>query len=507
MSVARTHAAVVMGVEGVLVEVEADVAAGLVGMTIVGLPDKAVGESRDRARTAVANSGLEWPQRKITIALLPTDVHKRGSGLDLAVAVAVLAATEQVPFASAEACVVMGELGLDGRVRPVRGVISAAVSAYRAGMKRLVVPRGNAAEAALVQGLEVVPVDSLIHLVHVLRGEAQPDAAPPPAPPISSVSAPDLVDVRGQHEARWALEVAAAGGHHLAMIGSPGVGKTLLAERLPGLLPPLDADAALEVTSIRSAFGLLPEGAGLIDRAPFEAPHHSATEVALVGGGSGGRVRAGLATLAHRGVLFLDEAPEFDRSALEALRQPLESGIAVVARAGLSVRLPARFQLVVAANPCPCGYGLGRAERCTCTSLARRRYAQRLSGPLMDRIDLRVELEQPRELVGEPAESTAVVAARVIEARDRAARRWGQFPWSLNAHVPASTLRRTYPPTESAWRMLRQSVAEHRVSQRGADRILRVAWTLADLAGRDMPGDDEVAAGLAMRTTAAGWAA
>ncbi|MCX6421182.1 MAG: YifB family Mg chelatase-like AAA ATPase [Actinobacteria bacterium] len=507
MPVARTRGAVVVGVEGVIVEVEADVAAGLVGMTIVGLPDKAVGESRDRARTAVVNSGLEWPQRKITIALLPTDLHKRGSGLDLSVAVAVLAATEQIPATAAEACVVMGELGLDGRVRPVRGVVSAAIAAHRAGIARLVVPRGNSAEASLVPGLEVVPVDSLLHLVHVLRGITPPEAVPEVQRQGQSLHLPDLSDVRGQSEARWALEVAAAGGHHLAMIGMPGVGKTLLAERLPGILPPLDTEEALEVTSIRSAFGLLPEGAGLVDRPPFEAPHHSASEVALVGGGAGSRIRAGLVTLAHHGVLFLDEAPEFDRAALEALRQSLESGVAVVARSGFSVRLPARFQLLIAANPCPCGFGLGRGDRCTCSSLARRRYAHKLSGPLLDRIDLRVELEQSGDLIGEPAESSATVADRVRLARERAAHRWQAMPWTLNAHVPPAALRSTFPPTPSAWRLLRGAVRERTVSQRGADRVLRVAWTLADLAGTAVPGDDEVAAALAVRSTAPGWAA
>ena len=515
MTVARTRSAVLVGIEGVVIEVEADVGDGLVGMTIVGLPDTAVGESRNRARAAVVNSALDWPNRKITVALLPTDLHKRGSGLDLAVAIAVLAATEQVPVEAARTHVNVGELGLDGRVRPVRGCIAMAVAARRwsaAGPLRLMVPRANAPEAALIPGVVVVPVDSLSHAVAILRGACAPDdvatgvgtaAAPPPD------AGPDLADVRGQGEARWALEVAAAGGHHLAMIGSPGVGKTLLAERLPGLLPDLDEEASLEVTSIRSAFGLLPEGSGLVHRPPFEAPHHTVSETALVGGGSAGRIRPGLVTLAHRGVLFADEAPEFDRTALEALRQSLESGTASIARSGIAVRLPARFQLVLAANPCPCGRGLGRAHACTCSSLERRRYTAKLSGPLVDRLDLRVTLEAPslRAWSDSDGESSQRVRARVCAARERAAARLAGTGFSVNADIPGPVLRRRWPAPAEAMAILRTAVTSGQVTLRGADRILRVAWTLADLDGSAAPTGDHITRAWTLRGDTSVWAA
>jgi len=513
MTVARTRGAVLVGVEGVVVEVEADVGDGLPGMTIVGLPDTAVGESRNRARAAVVNSGCTWPVHKVTVALLPTEVHKRGSGLDLAVAVAVLAATDQVPASTAAAHVVLGELSLDGRVRPVRGCIAMAVAARSepaaADPVRLIVPRANAAEAALIPRVTVIPADSLAHVVALLRGAVEPDVLPPPTPVPTRTDTPDLADVRGQFEARWALEVAAAGGHNLAMVGSPGVGKTLLAERLPGLLPDLDDEAALEVTAIRSAFGLLPTCDGLVRRPPFEAPHHTVSEVALVGGGTASRIRPGLVTLAHRGVLFLDEAPEFDRSALEAMRQSLESGTAAIARSGISVRMPARFQLILAANPCPCGLGQGRGDRCTCTSAERRRYAARLSGPLMDRFDLRIVLEPPTttDLTEDMAEPSATVRERVAAARERAHRRLTGSGYRCNADVPGPALRRTWPATAAGSAVLRRAVLTHRVTLRGADRILRVAWTLADLAGCDQPDEDHVLAAWTLRGDATAWAA
>lgn len=519
MTVARTRGAVVVGVEGRLVEVEADVGQGLPGMTIVGLPDTAVAESRDRARAAVVNSGGTWPNRKVTVGLSPASLPKRGSGLDTAVALAVLAATGQVPADAAAAPVVVGELGLDGTVRRVRGMVAIALAARAAGVEHLVVPADDVAEAALVPGLRVTGVRSLEHLRAVLADE-DPGVPPPgrggpvPAGPDAADGAsgrgPDLADVRGQAVARAALEVAAAGGHHLALLGEPGVGKTLLAERLPGLLPPLGPDAALEVTAIRSVAGLLPGDGGLVDRPPFEAPHHSASHVAIIGGGAGSVPRPGLVSLAHRGVLFLDEAPEFARPVLEALRQPLESGVAVVARAGFTARLPARFQLVLAANPCPCGGATGRGASCRCSPMERRRYAARLSGPLMDRVDLRVTLRRPRaaELAGGPAEGSGAVAARVDEARGRAARRLRGSAWALNAEVPGGVLRRRWPPDDPGARLLEQALRDPgRLTLRGADRVLRVAWTLADLAGAARPGRDEVARALALRAEEGSWAA
>lgn len=513
MTVARTSGAVVVGVEGHVVEVEADVAQGLPGMTIVGLPDTAVAESRDRARAAVVNSGGSWPARRVTVGLSPASLHKRGSGLDLAVAVAVLAATDQIPARPAAEHVMVGELGLDGRVRPVRGVVVAAMAvraeALRGGRRRLVVPVDNAAEAALVPDVEVVAIRSLAHLRRVLREEDEGASVPParPAPDDGGV-APDLADVRGQHAARQALEIAAAGGHHLALLGPPGVGKTLLAERLPGLLPDLEDDEALEVTAIRSIAGRLPAGVGLVRRPPFEAPHHTASPSAVIGGGAGGTPRVGLVSLAHRGVLFMDEAPEFSRPVLEALRQPLESGEVTVSRSGFSVRFPARFQLVLASNPCPCGNLVGRGDDCRCSAVDRRRYATRLSGPLLDRVDLRLTLDRPPAvdvLAAGDAEPTAAVAVRVAAARARARHRWQGTPWRLNAEVPGAVLRRDHPPAADGLRLLERSAAG--LSARAVDRLLRVSWTLADLAGRPRPARDEIAQAVALRTVAPGWAA
>ena len=358
----------------------------------------------------------------------------------------------------------------------------------------------------LVPGVDAGGVRDLSHLVRVLRAEAEPDRAEGDRPE-SDPHVPDLADVRGQSEARRALEVAAAGGHHLAMIGIPGVGKTLLAERLPGLMPPLDDATALEVTAIQSAAGLDPRG--LVRRVPFQAPHHSASMTAIVGGGQSGRLRIGAATLAHRGVLFLDEAPEFARTVLDALRQPLESGEVRIARADISGVLPARFALVIAANPCPCGKGMGMDAACLCSPMERRRYAAKMSGPLMDRVDLRVALERPSlAQIGDAGESTAIVAARVAEARSRAAGRWASegVEWRVNAEAPGSLLRDRRPPDEAGVRLLRSAFSRGSLSMRGADRVLRVAWTLADLDCAARPSADHVAGAMVLRGGGLAWA-
>lgn len=504
--VARCGTSLIVGVQARSIVVEADVGSGLPGLTIVGLADTAVSEARDRVRAAIEHSGLEWPRTRVTVALLPASLPKRGSSLDAAIAVAVLAASSQVPAtAAAEACV-LGELGLDGRIHPVPGAIAAAL-ALSGEPTRLLVPEGNAGEAALVPGVASGGVRDLAHLVAVLRGKASPEL-PAPVREAASGPLPDLADVRGQAEARHALEVCAAGGHHLAMIGLPGVGKTLLAERLPGLIPPLDDDTALEVTAIHSAAGLGPPG--MVRRAPFQAPHHTASATAIVGGGQAGRLRVGAATLAHRGVLFLDEAPQFARPVLDALRQPLESGEVRIARADISATLPASFCLVLAANPCPCGRGLGMDAACACSPVERRRYAARLSGPILDRIDLRVALERPTlAQVGEPGEPSAHVADRVAEARARSRRRWESegVPWRVNARAPGAALREGHPPDEAGARVLRSAFARGGISMRGADRVLRVAWTLADLSGASRPGADHVAMAMSLRGGASAWAA
>ncbi len=511
--VARTCGAVLIGVEARLVDVETDVSSGIPGVTLVGLAERAVNEARERVRAAVVNSEAEWPRTRITIALLPASWHKRGSSLDLPMAISILADTDQVPVAAVAGCLVIGELGLDGSVRPVPGVIAAALAAREAGIDRLIVPAANAGEAALLPGVEVVGIAHLRQLIDALRGDA-----PWPDPPGHSestppaTSAPDLADVRGQYEARKALEIAAAGGHHLSMIGTPGVGKTLLAERLPGLLPRLGDEAALEVTSISSSAGRQIDS-GLIRTPPFEAPHHSASPVSITGGGASGKVRIGAITLAHHGVLFLDEAPEFDSRVLEALRQPLERGQIEVHRADVNVVLPAGIHLVIAANPCPCGHGMGRGRDCTCSPAQRRRYASRLSGPVLDRIDLRLILDRPSvaDLRAE-AEKSAPVAERVRVARERAEHRWreerridGQVV-KLNGQMPGPTLRCRFPPTTEGQQVLHRAFDSGALTLRGADRVLRVAWTLADLAGRDRPGRDDIGYAMSLRGEAWGWA-
>lgn len=506
--VARVHASVTVGVDARIVIVEADVTSGLPGMTIVGLADTAMSESRDRVRAAIGHSGVDWPRTRITVALLPASLPKRGSALDAAIAIAILAASGQVPEKSVSSTLILGELGLDGRIHPVPGVIVAAQSAVSEGFTRLLVPVSNVGEARLVPGLVVGGARDLMHLVGILRDGLQPAEPAPPEPGRADAPIPDLAEVRGQGPARYALEVAAAGGHHLAFVGVPGVGKTLLAERLPGLLPDLDDVQALEVTSIHSLSQRLPAGDRLVRRPPFESPHHTASAAAVIGGGQAGRIRLGAATLAHRGVLFLDEAPEFARPVIDALRQPLESGVIHLARADATVVLPSRFHLVIAANPCPCGRAVGDGRDCSCSPQQRRRYSARLSGPILDRIDLRLVLERPGLAdLGQASESSGPVAARVGAARARARSRWADTPWRANADVPGHVLRDSWAPDEPGCRILESSLASGALSLRGADRVLRVAWTLADLSARARPSRDDIGRALALRGSDTPWAA
>ncbi|MGC4805360.1 YifB family Mg chelatase-like AAA ATPase [Micromonospora sp. DT233] len=501
MSYAKVLCVGLVGLAGHVVEVEADLAPGLPAVVISGLPDTALHEARDRVRAAVVNSGQRWPNRRITLNLLPATMPKFGSAFDLAIAVALLGGSGELPLLPLERVVVLGELGLDGTVRPVRGVLPMVAAAARAGVRRVVVPVDNAAEAAVVPGVLVRAVDTLHRLVEFVR-DGTPLIEPPAPPPSAGPDGPDLAEVAGQPLGRRALEVAAAGGHHLAFFGPPGAGKTMLAERLPSILPELDDDAALEVTALHSIAGLLPAGGRLLRRPPFQAPHHTATVASLVGGGSG-LARPGAVSLAHRGVLFLDEAPEFGRGALEALRQPLEHGRVQLARSRGGTEYPARTQLVLAANPCPCARPAGDVY-CECSPLARRRYLGRLSGPLLDRIDVQVALPPLRaaELMEATAtgEPSATVATRVAAARQAAADRWADAGWRLNAEVPGPWLRR--PPwrlPERDTRELRGRLDSGALSARGFDRVTRMAWTIADLDGRDRPHADDVREAIALR--------
>ncbi|MBL1085013.1 YifB family Mg chelatase-like AAA ATPase [Streptomyces actinomycinicus] len=523
MGFARTCSVALVGVEGVVVEVQADLEPGVAAFTLVGLPDKSLTESRDRVRAAVVNSGAAWPSKKLTVGLSPASVPKSGSGFDLAVAAAVLGAAERIDPRVLADIVMIGELALDGRVRPVRGILPAVLAAADAGYEQVVVPECAVPEASLVPGVSVLGVRSLRQLIAVLTDEPVPDEEPVPGdirpdPFLAGLAlpgtglgtgtavgagAPDLADVAGQHTARAALEVAAAGRHHVFFKGPPGAGKTMLAERLPGLLPELHRAESLEVTAVHSVAGLLPPGHPLVDRPPYCAPHHSATMASLVGGGNG-LPRPGAVSLAHHGVLFLDEAAEFHSSVLDALRQPLESGHVVIARAAGMLRMPAKFLMVLAANPCPCGrHGRGD-DVCECRPSSIKRYRARLSGPLMDRVDLRVTVEPVARAellrMHTGAEPTAVVADRVRLARERAARRFEGLPWRTNSEVPGHELRTRWHVQPGALGKAEEDLDRGLLTARGLDRVLRVAWTLADLGGRDRPSANDVNWALELRT-------
>ncbi len=507
-TIARTFAVALTGVQGDIVEVEADISAGLPAFVIIGLPDAALGESRKRVTAAAVNAGCPLAQRKLTVNLSPAALRKQGSAFDLAIAIAALAAAGDVPAESSAAAVHLGELGLDGRLRPVPGVLPAVLAARTAGFRRVLVPTANAEEAALVDGIEVVAVPGLRAAAIAHGAELEPVEVEPVLSADADVLAgpePDMSDIAGNEEAVEALVVAAAGGHNVAMVGPPGAGKTMLARRLPSLLPDLTPDEALETTSIRSLAGGGTIG-GLLHRPPLEAPHHTASAVSLVGGGSG-RIIPGAVVRATNGVLFLDEAAEFPASVLDVLRQPLESGTVTIHRATGAATFPARFQLVLAANPCPCGQYGSADEECTCTPLARRRYLARLSGPLLDRVDLRLTVRRlglGALRVGQtgapPGPSSAGLRSRVEVARAAASHRLAGTTWSRNADVEGAWLRsgphRLPAPVLAP---LDRALERGAITMRGYDRTLRVAWTLADLNEAPTPNADHLGQALYLR--------
>ena len=513
MTVAKAYSVSLVGLAGTIIEIEAEISSNLPAFVLVGLPDASLSEARDRVRAAAHNSGLPLPGRRVTVNLSPASVPKRGSIFDLAISLAIMSADGLVRPESVTEWIHLGELGLDGTVRGVNGVLPAVLAAKRAGFRRVIVSAENLEEALLVDDIEVRGAANLaqvakFHGAKVSGGGLSTGVRKARLTSGNTNPVLDLAEIIGQDQAIDALTIAAAGGHHLLMVGPPGVGKTMLAERLPSILPEMTSDEAIETRAIQSIAGVGggDNSFGLEKQRPFQAPHHSATLVSLIGGGVT-FPRPGLVSLSNHGVLFLDEAPEFSRGFLEALRQPLESGEVLINRSAGYARFPARFQLVLAANPCPCGNFAGKGRACVCLPSARLSYLSKLSGPLLDRIDLRIRLEtaNPAQValarIGaqQVGRSSVEIRKRVSAARARATKRLAGTPWKMNAQVPGAFLRKHLRPESAVTRRLDQALDRGTISMRGYDRCLRLAWTSADLDARNSINEEDIAKAILLR--------